>query len=374
MEIELEPLAFRNQEREVTPVTSFARAEDVLEAMLQSIQGGELHLRPTLDPGEGSPFRDFLEIGIALRRCVEDRSRREYLIQRLKPHVNVIIGSLPASIQGHGLLPRPSPEHEQELRFRPLEDISDAEIRQWLIDDGGLIYGELKRYELDNYFDAISPFVRPGGTMYDLGSGLGKVVMSAALTLPFARCIGVEILAYRKRMAADRLHNMLAVRDRGLRSLPKQVQADTPLRLPSGSVTETRHLLDIGSRIEFVEKDMFDVDVSDASLVFIYSTCFGPILPALADKLAGELQEQTLVSTTTFPIRHPAFKPIKHFPSKTLAWTDVFFYECIGSSATLASSEAAPLFEPDKQEWEARVRQQFAVLDNQASPEGAKPG
>lgn len=366
----LAPQTFRNRDRDATPVSSFNRAEDILEAMLRSIEGGELHLRPTLDAGEGDPFLNYIEIGFALRQCLEDKSQREYLIQRLKPHVSVIIGTLPAGIQSHGLLPRTLKESPQETKFRRLEDIPDEEVRQWLIVDGGLIYGELKRYELENYFDVIGPLVHPGGIMYDLGSGLGKAVMSAAITLPFARCIGVELLEYRHRMAVDRLQVMLATGDRGLESLPVRLQPDDPLELPGGSLTTARHLLDIRSRIEFVEKDMFEVDVSDASLVFMNSTCFGSFMHLIADKLARELREKTLVSTTTYSFNHPAFKLIACFPAATLAWTDLFLYERVHCTETQSHPEIAALFEPGDQEWEARVREEFLAIDARMDREG----
>jgi len=322
-----------------------------------------MHLRPSLDAGDGEPFLNYIEVGFALRQCLEDKNQREYLIQRLRRHASVIIGILPAGIQSHGLLPRTLKECPQASGLRRLEDISDEEVRQWLIVDGGLIYGELKRYELENYFDVIAPLVRPGGIMYDLGSGLGKAVMSAAITLPFARCIGVELLEYRHRMAVDRLQAMLAVSDRGLESLPMRVQPDDPLELPDGSLTKAMHLLDIRSRIEFVEKDMFEVDVSDANLVFMNSTCFGSFMHLIADKLARELPEKTLVSTTTYSIDHPAFKLIGHFPATTLAWTDVFIYERVHCTETRFQTEAAALFEPGDQEWAARVREEFMAID-----------
>jgi hypothetical protein len=105
------------------------------------------------------------------------------------------------------LPPEPAQPQPDALQ---LEQVSEAELRQWLVDDGSLIYGEFQRYELENYFDAIAPYVTPGGEMIDLGSGLGKVVMSAALALPFARCTGVELLGYRHAMATERRARLLA--------------------------------------------------------------------------------------------------------------------------------------------------------------------
>ncbi|CAN7691300.1 histone methylation protein DOT1-like protein [Pseudoduganella sp. LjRoot289] len=375
---------FRTEDRAAVPVAAFNRPEDVLEAMLQSVQGGEMHVRPLMDLKESGRFARFVEIGLALRRAFRDPARRDYFIARMRPHLRFVIGVLPASIQRHGMLPQetagPAPD---ALR---LEDVGDAELQQWLVDDGSLIYGEMKRYELENYFDAIAPFVQPGGKMIDLGSGLGKVVMSAALALPFAQCTGVELLGYRHAMAQERLARLLELGQRGMAALaavqaapvPLQGMAqgaaqgvaqlappapDAPLALPTGGTATVRHVLELGTRIRFIEQDMFQADVSDASLVFIYSTCFAPLMDALAAKLAREVQQGCLVSCTTFPLSHPAFRLLRHFPAQTIAWTGVFLYERVGAPDGLPLPPPAYLYAPDPDEWEARARAECAAYD-----------
>lgn len=362
MVLPAEPPAFRNEDRPVVALKRFSSAEDILEAMLQSVQGGELHTRPALSPDEANPAHNFLEVGHALRRCLEDKEKQDYLLQRLRPHLSVLIGTLPASLKKNGLLPRLTPEQQTARGYRQLEDISAEEVRQWLVVEGGLIYGELKRHELENYFDFVAPLLRPGAKMVDLGSGLGKVVMSAALSLPLARCVGVEILAYRHRLALDRLQKMLAVRDRGVKLLRPPLRPDQVLHLPTGATTDARHLLDLAARVEFFEQSMFDVDLRDSDLVFIYSTCFAPLMPAIAEKLARDLPENALVSTTSVPLRHPDFRLLKHFPGKTMAWTDVFFYQRIRSAEAAPAPDATTLYQPDGQAWEARARQELASL------------
>ncbi len=354
------PLTFRDRDTAPSPVTHFGDLGDVLQAMLQSLEGGELHLRPKLDPEAQSAFDRYIEIGVALRQCRLDASRHGYLIERLKPHRNVIIGNLPAGVQSHGLLPQPSAQLQQSRGYRALEHIPDAELRQWLIDDGRLIYGEFKPYELDNYFDAIAARVKPGGAFIDLGSGLGRVVMSAALKLPVAKSIGVELLGYRHEMAQERFQKLLAVGEQALAALPAPPAPDAPLQLPSGATTTAKHLLDLRSRVQLIEQDMFKADVSQASLVFVYSTCFAPLMDALGDKLARELPEHCLVSTTTYALKHPAFRLIQQFPSNTLAWTTVFLYERVGALDTLPPAEATWLYEPNEVDWELQVR---AALD-----------
>lgn len=342
---------------------------DVLAALLDSVEGGELHVRPLRALLDSGRFARFTEIGLALRRAFRDPARRDYFIARMKPHLRYVIGLLPASIQRHGMLPpEPAPPAPAAQGRLELEQVSEAELRQWLVDDGSLIYGEFQRYELENYFDAIRPYVAPGGQMMDLGSGLGKVVMSAALALPFARCTGVELMGYRHAMAMERRARLLARAAALLAALPgaapqaAPLAADTPLALPFGHAATLRHLFELESRIELREQNMFEADVSRASLVFIYSTCFAPLMDALAAKLARELPQGCLVSCTTFPMTHPAFRLLHHFPSNSVAWTSVFLYQRMGP-ADGPAPQPAHLYAPDADEWEARVRAECAALD-----------
>ena len=202
--------------------------------------------------------------------------------------------------------------------------------------------------------------------MVDLGSGLGKVVMSAALAFPFHRCIGVECMGYRHRMALQRLHNLLVLAERGVAHLPTPLTPDAPLTLPFGEATTGRHLLDLAARISFIESDMFKVDVRGASLVFLYSTCFGPQMDALADKLARELQEGALVTTTTYALKHPAFTLLHYFPAGTVAWTNVMLYKRSGTLESLPPADITHPHQPDLAEWEARARQEFDAMDARA--------
>lgn len=353
---------FRTANRPVEPVQRFRRPEDVFEALLQSIQGGETHARPTLELVPNSPFLPFLEIGYALRKCLEKPAKHEYLLQRLRPHLSVMVGTLPASILPMGMLPKLAPLPG----FRSLEQISEAELNHWLIQEGGLIYGEMQRFELENYIDAVKPYLPLGGLMVDLGSGLGKVVMTAALSLPFTRCVGVELLNYRHRLAQERLAKLLTLARGGLAALPEPLTLETPLLLPSGLKATGRHLLDLGSRIAFIENDMLKVDVRGASLVFIYSTCFGPLMDRLSDKLAAELSEGAIVSTTTYPIRHPAFRLLETYPQGTLSWTSVMIYQRVGPQMSKPAAETRYLHQPDAEVWEERARADLQAMSGGA--------
>lgn len=300
-------------------------------AMRQAITNGEQHVRPVLDDVR---FAHYIDVGLALRSAFRTPALRDGFIHRLKPHRRLIIGNVPAGIQQHGMLPaRPS--------TRSLADIPEAELAQWLVDDGRLIYGEFTPQELDRYFETLAPWLPAQGRFIDLGSGLGKVVMTAALALPGMRCTGVELLEYRHRMAQARLADMLA----------------------AGRAEDAAMADDIAARVRLLQQDMFEADVSDASLVFIYSTCFAPLMDRLGEKLARELPPGALVTTTTFPLLHPAFEPVQQFAAPSVAWTTVFLYRRRGDLDALPPAPASYLYEQDGAAWEAAVRAAFAAYD-----------
>lgn len=335
---------------------------DVLEAMLRSIEDGELHRRQHLEAEMGSQFGRHVEIGLALREAFEQPELREKFIRRLKPLRRMIIGNVPASVLRHGLLPPLSQQQRAGLGHRRLDDIPDSELEQWLIDDGRLIYGEFKPQELHNYFAAIAPYVKPGSAMMDLGSGLGKVVLSAALSFPFDTCTGVELLPYRHAMAQQRFEALLAAGDAALAALAAPPRPGEVLALPYGAAADASHVLRLRERVRFINGDLFEADVSQAGLIFMYCTCFAPLMDRIADKLARELPQGCLVSTTTFQLRHPAFREVAQFPSGTVAWTSVFLYERVGALEGLPPAPASYLYEQPEAQWEAEVREQMVAL------------
>ena len=84
-----------------------------------------------------------------------------------------------------------------------LKEISEEDLRQWIIDDGSLVYGELSSDELEAYFEAVNELGGDRSSFVDLGSGLGKVVMTAAVSTSFDSYTGVELVPYRHRLAQE---------------------------------------------------------------------------------------------------------------------------------------------------------------------------
>ena len=336
--------------------------KEIREALLLSLEGGQFHAREKIKESGGLAYSDFLSIGLALKACFVDPHRHEELIERLKSHVDVIIGVLPPGIQSQGLLPTPEELADPQFKLLELKDVTDEQLHQWIVDDGSLVYGELTGEELLKYFAELGPLIQEGGSFVDLGSGLGKVVMTAGLQFPFAVCKGIEIVPYRHRMACERFVGLLKLAQESLNQLNVAVTAEDPIDLPWTADMRLSHLLNLPKRASFQMGDMFTCNVSDASLVFIYSTCFGSFIHKIAHKLANEAPVGCLVTTTTCKIDHPGLVLIKHLPAKTVAWTDVFVYKRVGLGPW-PEQPSPPAYKPNVEEWEVKARELLASLD-----------
>jgi len=328
--------------------------QTILDTLLQSIEGGQFHLREKINDNNNLAYVDFLSIGLALKECFINPEKHKELIERLKPNVDVIIGVLPPGIQSHGLIPMTEELVCPNLKALNLNEVSDEKLRRWIVDDASLIYGELGSEELRNYFSELSPYVQKDGRFLDLGSGLGKVVMTASLYFPFASCSGIEIVPYRHRMALERVESLNKLINDIFSNLRKTVKPDDHIPTSWSSEMRVSHLLDLPKRLGFQLGDMFSCDVSNADLIFIYSTCIGSLIHDLAHKLANEAPEGCLVSTTTFKMDHPGLTLIKFFPAKTVAWTDVFVYKRIGTGPWLKMPRPSEL-KPNLEEWEEKA-------------------
>ena len=114
--------------------------------------------------------------------------------------------------------------------------------------------------------------VGPCDVIYDLGCGDGRVVVIAARDFGVRKAVGVELDEALATIAS------LRAREEG-----------------------------VADRVEIIEGDMFSVDVSEATVVYIYM--YASINELLAGKLERELKDGTRVVTLDFPI--PSWTPIR---------------------------------------------------------------
>jgi len=164
--------------------------------------------------------------------------------------------------------------------------LSHSERNRHPSGETSVVYGEVVPASFHRALQAVSP--QPGETFYDLGSGTGKAVFLAALCFDFSRLVGVELFS-------------------GLGGAARQVLARYD--------AEIRPLLPQGEhpRIDFIDADLRQVDVSDADVVFVHSVCYSPkLVSALALQLEGLRPGARVVSVG------------RRIASTTLAWQSGF--------------------------------------------------
>ena len=132
---------------------------------------------------------------------------------------------------------------------------------------------------------------------YDLGSGIGKIVITMASLVPSLISKGVELVNERHNMAMTAYRN---IKEHSIRS-----------------------------RVELIHGSFLDRSLSDAAWIYISNLCFSSeINDQISEKLGKELQEHALIVCSK-PLTHPSLQLIQQ---TTLAQTwqtesAVFVYE-----------------------------------------------
>jgi len=191
-------------------------------------------------------------------------------------------------------------------------DISPAAIsincrkKHGIYDDLSLVYGESHLPSLYEIFNEINP--RSGEIFYDLGSGGGRLLLYAALSFPFAKCVGIELL--------DDLINIAQIK---LELCKKE--------LSNLSDFDANKL----GEIAFVQADFTQIDLSAANVVYTASTCFSEeFMYNLALRLENQLSIGARVITLSRPLPSKQFTIIKsQFYPMEWGKVTVFFHEKI---------------------------------------------
>ena len=147
--------------------------------------------------------------------------------------------------------------------------------------------------EFVNAFFELCPLTS-SDVVYDLGSGDGRLLF-AALEKGAGRCVGIDIDTERVKAANE------AAEGKG-----------------------------IHNRIKFVQADIMDVDLSEASVILCY--LYSSASAALRPKFEKELKSGTRLVMEVFPI--PGWKPVKEsgangrpFYFYTIPWEKTDDYE-----------------------------------------------
>jgi len=108
---------------------------------------------------------------------------------------------------------------------------------------------------------------------YDLGSGVGKVVVQAYLDFPFKKSVGIELSDDRHSKAAN-------IRDQ----------------------LNKRKLIKTDRSLEFIRGDIAKADISDATVIYMCSTCYpAELMQTLLERLADLEKGLRVITLKSFP-------------------------------------------------------------------------
>lgn len=182
------------------------------------------------------------------------------------------------------------PFYAERLFQKLYADINGYEVsieaqNQYQGEAQSFIYGELPFETCQNIINQIQP--KDNGVFFDLGSGTGRIVMTAHLLHNFRKSIGVELL--------DGLHNKACkIKNTFEQALLPPIQNKLA-----------------GNELQFLKANIFDVNLSEADLVFInHPFKDDQLFEKLENKLIAELKPGTKVVTIIRHLRNPAFKTL----------------------------------------------------------------
>lgn len=164
---------------------------------------------------------------------------------------------------------------------------------------GSSAYGEITTAAAERMLLELG--ITEDDVFYDLGSGLGKLVVQVYLTTDAHKCVGIEISKTRCTYGQNAKQQM-----------------------------QQRGWLKSGRKLDFLNKDMLECDLSDATVVYTCSAAFTPtLIEGLNDKLVTLQHLRWVVCHS--PLVMP---PDKWYPPKVIpldmSWTDAlptYFYE-----------------------------------------------
>mmetsp|Transcript_15283 Transcript_15283/g.29372 ORF Transcript_15283/g.29372 Transcript_15283/m.29372 type:complete len:178 (-) Transcript_15283:373-906(-) len=137
-----------------------------------------------------------------------------------------------------------------------------------------------------------------GGVFYDLGSGSGRCVVSAALLLPqFTKVCGIEIL-------------------QGLADLAIEVNTLYKHEIQSKLPEEYKE-----QKVSFVVDDILNADWSDADVVLVNSTCFSQqLFEKLQSRAARLVRAGALIITLTHQFHDTQAWEILEETERRMSW------------------------------------------------------
>jgi hypothetical protein len=153
--------------------------------------------------------------------------------------------------------------------------LDDRQAVERVAGEGAQAYGELK----DGEALRLLRWARLGteDVLFDLGAGVGKLVLLAACATEVGRAVGVELSRHHHAVATGVLAGLLE-------GLPAEAARG------------------LGTRVSFVRDDLRNVDLTAATVVYACSNCFSDeVRAALAARAHAAPRLRALLTTRELP-------------------------------------------------------------------------
>lgn len=151
--------------------------------------------------------------------------------------------------------------------------------------DKGLTYGEVVPESFSQILATVIP--KKGEVFYDLGSGTGKAIFLASLLFDFRKIGGIELL--------EDLH-------KASKTVLERYNGEI---LPGLSEEKQKQF------IHLIHGSFLEQDISDADVLFTYSTCFLDEIMIQLEKRLSVLKKGARVITVTKTLYSPLFQLTK---------------------------------------------------------------
>ncbi|CAM2738959.1 hypothetical protein [Legionella worsleiensis] len=150
-------------------------------------------------------------------------------------------------------------------------------------------YGEIEFIPFLALLSLVNP--KSDTVFYDLGCGVGKAVFACAMVYPVRKSVGIEILPELYASACAQIQKLASHPD----------------------------YKTIAQQIAIIKGDIIDIDLSEATLIFINSTTFiGTIWEEISVKLS-QLPQLETVMTTSKALKNPDFM-VKNSIQLQMSW------------------------------------------------------
>lgn len=179
--------------------------------------------------------------------------------------------------------------------------ISQADAQAIRDTGGDPVYGEITFASAQQLFTELVP-LGPDDIFYDLGSGIGKLVLWVYVATATKRCVGIELSDKRYTTAQTMKGKVLA------------------------TMKPLFHAVD-GRSIDFIHADIGTAPIDDATVIFVCATCFSDRFMALLADRFSQLKEGTrIISLKRLPQHDGITEVAVHTLQMTWAKDPVYIY------------------------------------------------